>query len=186
MMVKHTNWLTVASFIALCLSLAPWTLVSSAVKSADFCESLPDEPSHSGEIKVQLQHQLEQFELKNYDDFAEINGDGYRGYCKRLLKDPPRPRQILAAYWLKFNGHWDKIKRFHDECLEDNRKLLISPRELCQLATRKMKAASKQHSRDIQYLLDNVRLSLWIINHRNETNFSDLFYCRQLTIAARI
>lgn len=155
--MKNTNWLT--SLIALCSSLAPWTLVNSAGETTDFCKPLPDEPSHSDAIETQLNHQLDQFEWKNYDDFSSVNGNGYYRNCEKLMKDPPLPREILAAYWLKFDGHWAKIKRIHAECLEDNRKLLTSTRELCKLAIRKMKTASKQQTRDLQYLIDKVRLS---------------------------
>lgn len=154
-MANCSNW--VSSLIVLCLSVASWALVNAAIETTQFCETLPVNAFHSQAIETQLDYQLSQFKKEMYANFYTINNYAYQGYCNLLLSEPPRPTQILAAFWLKFTGYVGKIKRIHSDCMEDYRKSLKSSRELCNMAITQMEATSKQHTRDIRYLMDNVR-----------------------------
>lgn len=147
----------ISTFITACIILGPSILINAAGTLINFCDTLPDSPLYSTAIETQLRDKLDKFEDRNNYVFYEMNQKAYLGFCKVFLKEPQRPRQILTAFWLKFNGYKAKIKQIHDECVEDNKKSLASTRELCKLAVNKMKATSKQHTRDIRYLMDNVR-----------------------------
>lgn len=155
MSAKNSNWLP--SLVALYLSAVPWALVNVTGDATNYCESLPDAPANMATIERKLQRQLKDFEKKNTEDFRTVNYRSYYDFCDIFLTEPPRPTQILAAFWLKFDGHDHKIKRIHDECMNDSKRL--SARDTCKAAVKKMEAISKQRSRDIRYLMDNVRHS---------------------------
>lgn len=184
-MANCSNW--VSLLIVLYLPLLPWTLVNAAEKNIDFCETLPDDPFYSPAIQTQLDYQLGEFKKEMYADFYAVNNYVYQGFCNIFLGVPERPRQILTAFWLKFTGYVEKIKRIHSKCVEDNKKSLKSVRELCKLAITQMQATSKQHTRDIQYLMDNVRhfthVRFSVINHKNELNFSILYLLQTVDIS---
>lgn len=180
-MARNSNWLS--SKIALGLSLLSWTLIDAAEIITNFCQSLPDTPSDLAAIETQFKHELDQIEKEISEDFYAYYGKSYRDYCAIFLREPTRPRQILPAYWLNYDGFREKINRIRVDCVK---KISRAPvRQLCELAAREMEATSIQHLRNIQHLIDNVSLAsgFQIINHKNRLN--PFFYCRLLTIAVK-
>lgn len=99
---------------------------------------------------------MSRFGKKNNDDFYATNNEAYEEFCAVFLREPQRPKQILMAFWFKYDGYLARIKRIRNEYKEANRNSLASARELCKTAVGKMEAANKQHTRDIRYLMDNV------------------------------
>lgn len=169
MPAKNSNWLP--SLIVLCWSFLPWALVNVSGEINKYCESLPDEPANMVTSERRLKRQLEEFEKENYSDFHRATWYEYDDFCDIFMTEPPRPKQILAAYWLKFDGYDHKIKQIHDTTMNDSKHLSASSRESCKLAIKKMEAIRIQRARDIHYLVDNVSYSFRFQNINHKLSF---------------
>lgn len=157
-MVKYASCLL--SLLALCISPVPGTSANGAAgKNADFCETFTDAVSKLLPIEVELKKKVDQFAKKNRDDFDAKIGYNYFGFCTIFLGEPKRPRHISTALWLQYDGYSARDIRTVSGCMAGYDSSRASARQLCKSAVREMEVTSKQHARDIRYLIDNVRLS---------------------------